>query len=156
MTLFIIAIQNLLLINFNLCTFSIIIIINATTTQIDIIYFIQIFYPTKISKFPPLSNYIALLNGLDSVTRDILWGRKEISGAFKQLQVTQKKPTCNFHGAIHAKSCVVAGSFLRWNSEPVSSDHFLSSWLKEVHGDRNATYKNLGTWAGLVMQLSDM
>ena len=28
--------------------------------------------------------------------------------------------------------------------------------LKEVHGDRNATYKNLGTWAGPVMLLSDM
>ena len=26
-------------------------------------------------------------------------------------------------------------------------------WLKEVHGDRNATYKNLGTWAGHVMLL---
>ena len=31
----------------------------------------------------------------------------------------------------------------------------LSSWLKEVHGDGNATYKNLGTWAGPVMLLSD-
>ena len=39
------------------------------------------------------------------------------------------------------------------------TDHFqqpkkaLWTWLKEVHGDRKATYKNLGTWAGGVMLL---
>ena len=41
-------------------------------------------------------------------------------------------------------------------SAKASQSKILFSWLKEVHGDRNATFKFLGTWAGRWMLLSEM